>query len=248
MAYFNAFSSVYDEYTQNVNYAERAGYIAELLQKSGVSDGILLDAACGTGSLSLQLCRLGFDIIAVDNSPDMLMVAREKLSAVLDKALLLCQDITQLDLYGTVDCVVCSLDSVNHLLTPEEVLAAFKSIGVFTRSGGVFVFDVNTLYKHRNLLSDNTFVFENDSSFLVWRNSECDDNDVVNIILDIFIEDENGCYKRCCEDFSERAYDTALLSELLEKAGFSVEKICGDMSFSAPKEQEERIYFVAKKL
>lgn len=247
MAYLYPFASVYDKFTENVDYRQRAVYIKELFAQCGVFGGTVLDAACGTGSLTKEFADMGFEAVGADISPDMLAAAREKLSCCGGRVLLICQDIRKLDLYGTVDCAVCALDSVNHLLTKADVEAAFRSIGLFIRPGGAFVFDVNTLFKHKNVLSGSCFVYENGSSFLVWQNSECTQNGTVDIMLDIFTQDSSGRYIRSSEDFSERAYSVDFLIGALRGSGFDNIRVFGDLSRQAAAENDERIYFAAVK-
>lgn len=245
MSYFSDFASVYDEFTGNVSYPERAAYINRLLKNNGITGGILLDLACGTGSLSVLFADMGYDVIGTDSSPDMLSRAMEKNNG--RNILYLCQDMRELDLYGTVDCAVCSLDSINHLLTEDDVKAAFENVSLFMRPGGVFVFDVNTEYKHRRILSGNAFVYENDDAFLVWQNSECTDDGIVDISIDIFADSGEDTYYRTCEDFSERAYSVGSLKKLLADTGFDVLSVTGDMSSEPPGDEEERIYITARK-
>ena len=248
MSYGRDFASVYDRFTDNVEYRRRADYLLDLLKAGGITEGILLDVACGTGMLTQYLCKKGYDLIAADCSPDMLQIARERLRKADPAALVLCQDMRSLDLYGTVDAAVCTLDSVNHRTETADVRRSFSCIGLFLRPGGLFVFDVNTPYKHEKILSGNTFVYEDDDAYLVWQNDECDETGTVEIMLDIFLSDGAGTYTRACEDFAERAYPMDMLDDLLRETGFSVEHVFGDMTDKAPADQEERVYFVARKM
>ncbi len=248
MAYENGFASVYDVFTGEVNYEDRAEYILSLLKDNGIAEGSILDVACGTGSLSEQFLKKGFEVVANDISCEMLNIAREKLSVYGDKVLLLCQDMCELDLFGTVDAAVCSLDSVNHLIYEEDVEDAFYSIGMFIRPGGLFVFDVNSVYKHKYVLSDKTFVYEDsEDTFLCWQNSECDEENVVEMYIDIFSKNENGTYSRQTDFITERAYSVDFLKKTLENNGFKVLGIYGDMTTLPPEENEERLYFLAVK-
>lgn len=248
MSYEFGFASVYDIFTEGVDYSSRADYIISLLNENSVTDGIILDAACGTGSISEYLVQAGFDVIANDISPDMLNIAREKLNRFDNKVLLLCQDLCELDLYGTVDGAVCCLDSLNHITQEDELNQAISRIALFMRKNGIFIFDVNTIHKHRNILSDSTFVYENDDSFLVWQNSECDDDNVVEMYIDVFIQNEDGSYSRYCDEVVERAYSVDCIGKLLTDNDFEVVAVFGDMSRSAPEDEEERVYFVARKI
>lgn len=247
MAYESAFARVYDKFTVNTGVRQRAEYIASLLQKYGVSGGILLDLACGTGALSEVFIRQGYDLICVDSSEDMLMEAKSRLSPYGNKALLLAQDMRDLDLYGTINACICSLDSVNHLTDPADVARVFEKVSLFTEPGGVFIFDVNTVYKHRHLLADRTFVYEDETDFLVWQNDYDEATDTVQMLIDIFSETEDGSYLRSSDEVTERAYFAEDLQRMLEEAGFSRIYIFGDLLETPPCEEEERIYFAAIK-
>lgn len=240
---YSSFAEVYDALTFNVEYEKRAEYICQLLRKNGCNGGILLDLACGTGSLSELLSRNGYDMILVDNSPEMLQKAKER----MPHALALCQDMRELDLYGTINAAVCSLDGINHLLRPVDVKKAFASVSLFTQKDGVFVFDVNTPFKHENVLGNNTFVYEKDDIYLVWQNTYRKKSRTVDIGLDIFVN-ENGNYKRSTESFSERAYDIDDICSWLADVGFKVTGVYDDMIFDTPSDNSQRVYISAIKL
>ncbi|MDR1628829.1 MAG: class I SAM-dependent methyltransferase [Oscillospiraceae bacterium] len=244
MAYA-AFAQVYDSLTQNVEYEKRAEYLCSLLSFGGVSGGILLDLACGTGSLSVEFCRRGFEVIGVDSSPDMLSIARNKLCDHECGALLLCQDMAELDLYGTVNCAVCALDSLNHITDEKKLRRAFERVSLFLEPGGVFVFDMNTLHKHESVLADNAFVYEADGVFCAWRNAYAG-RGRVDICLDIFMCGRGG-YERFTEEFSEQAYSEEFIKDCLCGAGFELLAVYDDMTLAGPRPDSERIYYTAKK-
>lgn len=239
---YSSFAFVYDKLTFNVEYKKRAEYIYNLLTRNGFGGGILLDLACGTGTLSAELGKFGCDMILVDNSPEMLSFAKER----NPNALVLCQSMTELDLYGTINGAVCSLDSVNHLLKPIDVKNMMKSVSLFTEKNGVFVFDVNTEYKHEYILGNNTFVYEKDDVYCVWQNSYKRKSKTVDINLDIFTQCD-GVYERQQEVFSERAYSLSDISDWLNESGFDVRGIYDDMTLDSPTENSQRVYFVAIK-
>lgn len=247
MSGYDRFAAVYDQLTGNVGYAQRADYLFMLLKNAGCPDGTLLDLACGTGSLSVLFCEKGYDVIGVDGSFEMLSVAREKCAPYGEKILLLCQDMTELDLFGTIDCAICSLDSINHLTDAQDVQETFRLVSLFMNQGGVFVFDVNTPYKHRHVLADNTFVYEEDGVFCVWQNAFYEEDCSVEIFLDIFTEQEDGSYMRHVESFCERAYEDAELTQMLENVGFAVEARYTEMTTDAPERETQRVYYVCRK-
>lgn len=246
MSRYGAFAEYYDSLTSNVSYDETAKYVADILNENGIKKGILLDLACGTGTMSVQMAKRGYEVIGIDNSPEMLSEAREKACEAREDILFLCQDMCDIDLYGTVECTICLLDSLNHLESEEELLAAFKGVSLFTVPGGLFIFDVNTQYKHKYVLGNNTFVYDNDDVYCVWQNEYDDESKTVEIFLDFF-EEENGLYRRSSEYFTECAFSDETIRRLLKEAGFSDVKAYGELSGHAPSETEERIFYVARK-
>ncbi len=246
MAY-SSFSSVYDELTLNVDYKKRAEYIMNILADNNIKDGLLLDLACGTGSLSLEFSKSGFEVIGTDVSPDMLMIAREKAFEAGENILFLCQKMQETDLYGTVRAIVCSLDSINHLASLEDMQKTFQVLKNFIDDGGIMVFDVNTIYKHQNVLADNTFVYDEKNVYCVWQNNLLADNVTVNINLDFFVKGEGGAYERFSENFKETAFTDEELTNAAESAGFSVLKRYAELSFGNPEADTERIYYVLRR-
>lgn len=245
MSYDN-FSDFYDLLTDNVEYEKRADYFCRLLSMCGIKDGILLDLGCGTGSMSVQMANKGFDVIGVDSSVGMLNVARQKAYESGAEILLLNQNMQEIDLYGTVDCAVCVLDGINHLDGESDVKRTFEKVSLFMNKGGAFAFDVNTIYKHKNILADSVFVYEPDDLFCVWQNNYNPADNSVDISLDFF-EEEDGVYYRSCESFTEQAYELDSIKLWLEEAGFEVVGIFDDMTADPVKPETERAVFLAKK-
>lgn len=244
MPSYISFAQFYDDLMEDANYSERCEYILKLAEHHNHEMGLTLDLACGTGSLTRELCRKGVDVYGIDASAEMLCEAMQKSAEEGLDILFLKQKMQSLDLYGTINTCVCTLDSINHMTKIEDVRKTFDRVGLFMDNDGLFIFDVNTVYKHQSVLADNTFVFENDRVYCVWQNS-LEDNYVVNITLDFF-EEGDGVYYRSSENFCERAYSDEMLRNLLAQAGFEVEAVYGDMSFEKPKEGEQRAIYVAR--
>ena len=186
-------------------------------------------------------------MIGVDSSPDMLAQAQNRAFEEGQNILFLCQQMQTLDLFGKIDAALCTLDSINHLTEPEDVRKTFRRLGTFIRPGGMFIFDVNTIYKHREILADNSFVYEYPDVFCVWQNSLDDETDTVDIMLDFFEENEDGTYERTSEDFSERAYSLNELSKWLGDAGFDIENIYDGMTNEPVREDSERAVIAARR-
>ena len=244
MSGYRDFSRYYDNLTFNVDYEKRADYLQSVLSLYGHEAGLTLDLACGTGSLTLALKRRGVDIFGADASRDMLNEAMQKSAEAGLSILYLCQSMEALDLYGTIDTCFCTLDSLNHITEKDKLMAAIDRVALFMNAGGMFVFDVNTVYKHRHILADNTFVYDTDSVYCVWQNS-LKENNIVSIELDLF-ERDGGVYRRRTERFKERAYEISELSEMLESAGFEVLAVYDDMTTHPLSENADRAIFVAR--
>ena len=217
------------------------------MARYGLDRGLLLDLGCGTGTLSVLLAKAGYEVVGADISPDMLAVAQEKAFAAGQDILFLCQDMTRLDLYGTLDAAVCTLDALNHLPSRAAVEEALRRVSLFLNPGGVFIFDTNTLYKHREVLGNNTFVYDTDEVYCVWQNYLDRDTDRVDIALDIFTQDEDGRYIRSCEDFSEIALPLCEIDELLIEAGFTVLDRYDYMTFDKGGEDCEKVIYCCAK-
>ena len=167
---YNSFARFYDRLTANVDYKAIADLVDSLIKKHSEYDEVVLDLACGTGRVSEQLALKGYDVIGVDNSQEMLEAAQERFDESGLDVTLLEQDMTELDLWGAVDCTVCLLDSLDHLHDASELKKAFERVSMYTCVGGLFVFDLNTEYKHRNVLANNAFNYDFDDLFCAWQN------------------------------------------------------------------------------
>lgn len=240
---YEAFAGYYDFLTKNIDYKELAVYYDRLNVKFGGERGIMLDLACGTGSLSVVLRDMGYDVIGTDISPEMLNIAVSKSHEGIEY---LCQDMTELDLFGTIDGTICSLDSINHLQNIDDVRRAFEKVSLFSNPGALFMFDVNTLYKHEEILGDNTFVYDTNEVYCVWQN-EYLGNGVTDIYLDFF-EEREGVYYRYSDDFMETAYDKEDIVKLLVETGFEVLACYEYLTEDEPTETSEKLTFVARKI
>lgn len=245
---YGVFSEFYDALTANVSYDTVSQVLSSLLTRYGKGRGLLLDLACGTGSVSVRLAKKGYEVIGVDLSPEMLSEAQNKAYSAGQNILFLCQDMTALDLYGTVDAAVCTLDGLCHLPNEESVFAALQKVSLFMNPGGVFLFDVNSVYKHRAVLGNNTFVYDTDDVYCVWQNTLLPDGVTVQMDLDFFepVSDE-GDYVRQSERFTERAYPRETLEAMLKKAGFTVLDVFDGYSGKPAHDTSERLLFAVRK-
>ena len=245
MSNYEALAGVYDDLTSDVAYGRRADYLERLFQKSRLPVHTVLDLACGTGSMTAVLTERGYELIGVDESPDMLAVAREKAAGLKgEPPVFLHQSMPKLDLYGTVEAAVCCLDSLNYLTSPREVQRTFERLALFIAPGGILIFDINSASYLRDL-NGQVFLDETDDVYCVWRAEFEKRNRVCTYWMDIFTRREDGVWNRSVEEHRQRAYEVDELRSWLLEAGFTHIRTYGDCRMSAPKEGEQRIYFSA---
>ena len=232
--------------TPDVNYAKYAEVLLKLSQKYGCDPKIVLDFACGTGSLSLELAARGLDVIGIDASYEMLSEATMKNAEAETNILFLCQKMEELDLYGTVGAVYCCLDSVNHLPDVSALNKAFSRVGLFLEQGGVFIFDVITKERMERLDSQ-AFIREADGVFCSYRYNFSKKHSRQRIDLDIFTANNKGLYRRESESIVETAFTLEELDHALSLGGMDRVGIHGEFALRAARENEERLTIVAKR-
>ena len=222
---YSIFSEFYDTFTKDIDYSKFADIYEKLFKKMSAKPEELLDLGCGTGSLTIELARRGYDMTGVDISPQMLDVASNKAKAKgVDDILFINQDITQLDLYGTVDGVVSSLDVINHLTDKRQVQRCFNMVSLFLIPKGIFIFDLNTPYKFLNEYANNTYVFESGQSTCIWQNEFDKRSKICDFYL-TFYKKQGELYKKS-EDYScERMYSIDEITEMLEKSGMKIKGV-----------------------
>lgn len=246
---YAALAPYYDKLQQDVDYSRWADFFvkafADFYDKP-VKE--VLDLGCGTGKMTLELCRRGYDMIGVDISPEMLTLARQsgEDEGMSDRLLLLCQDMCEFELYGTVEATVSCLDCVNHLTSTKQLQQCFSLVHNYLVPDGLFIFDVNSKYKFENIYADNSFVLEEDGLMCVWQNYYNKKSHLCDFCISLFSQDEDGRYERTDEYQRERMYPLATLKATLSKTGFELIGVYGDLDFSPHTETSERIYIIAR--
>ena len=237
----------YDRFTRDVDYPRWADYLEKHFARSPLPIRTVLDLACGTGSLTAELARRGYELIGADCSEEMLSVAAEKCRGVGEiEPIFLHQAMEDLDLYGTIDACVCCLDSVNYVTSPKKLARAFRRVHTFLMPGGLFLFDVNAPDKLR-ALDGQVFLDEDEDAYCVWRAEFSPRRRVCTYGMDIFRLEPGGLWSRGEEVHEEYAYEPAELEAMLGRAGFSHIRQYGELKFRAPLPGEGRIFFAARK-
>ena len=242
---YEELSNVYDILTADAQYDKRYSYLKELFERFDRMPTLLLDLACGTGSFSRRFANDGVSVIGADSSPEMLSVAASK---ACKDILYICQKAQELELYGTVDGAICCLDSLNHITDYGDFCTALKKVSMFLEKDRLFIFDVNTLFKHREVLGNNTIVKEEENAVCIWQNELLNDEKTVNIYLDLFKEEENGLYSRSFDFITERAYTEDEIENALNEANLKKIEIFGEFTYEKPSFDCERAVYITKKI
>lgn len=238
---YKTFAAFYDSLTENVDYKVRSEYISNFFSRYKPEGHNVLDLACGTGTIAYHLSNMGYNVTGIDLSEDMLVVAGQKCNGSVS---FIKADISNFSLENKYDYCVCSLDSINHLKNLSQVKDCFNCVSDSLVNGGVFVFDVNTVYKHSEVLSNNTFVFDEEDFFLCWDNEYLGDN-TVRELLDFFVFNGEN-YDRYSEEIIEKAYE---LDEIIDAlCDFEVLGIYDELTTNDVNNKTERAYFVCRKV
>ncbi|MEE1185954.1 MAG: class I SAM-dependent methyltransferase [Acutalibacteraceae bacterium] len=240
MAY-EYFAQVYDKLMEDFDYVCYTNNLINIFEKYSKKPKLLLDLACGTGDIAVNMIEKGIDTIAVDISEEMLQVAKSK----NENLLCLCQDASELDLFGTVDGAICTLDSLNHIVEPDKLQRVFNKVSLFLEKDCLFIFDMNTEYKHNQVLANNTFVIENENIYCVWQNYT--ENNITDIDLDFFIGNNNNSYSRYFEQFSERAYSDDEIKKAVNNSGLETVEILDFDTMKKPNKFTQRKLFITRK-
>lgn len=245
MASYESFARVYDTFMDNIPYDDWCEYLHGLLRQYGVEDGLVLELGCGTGEMTERLAALGYDMIGVDNSAEMLEIAQEKKDASGHDILYLLQDMREFELYGTVRAVVSVCDTINYVTDVEELVRVFSLVNNYLDPGGVFIFDLNTVGKYREL-GESVIAENRDEGSFIWENWYDEETCINEYDLTLFLQREDGLYEKYEETHYQRAYEIGEIEDALARAGLKLEAVFDAFTQDAPRTESERVYFVAR--
>ena len=246
MEAYTEFATVYDTFMDNVPYEAWKKYLVDILKAEGINDGLLLELGCGTGRMTRLLAAEGYDMIGVDNSEEMLSVAREY-TMENTEILYLLQDMREFELYGTIRAVVSVCDSMNYIMSEEDLRQVFSLVNNYLDPGGIFIFDMNTRYKYEELLGDNSFCETREDSSFIWENYYDEETRINEYDLTLFIPEAGELYRRYAETHYQRNYKVGQIVDFLQQAGLVCEGMYDDYTDAGVKADSERITFVTRK-
>lgn len=244
---YGRFAYVYDRLMQDVPYDQWVEYIQKELSRTGIHQPKILDVACGTGQVTIRLAKEGYDVTGIDLSDDMLMVAQEKGQKEGFSIPLFQQNMTELEVGESFDCVGIFCDSLNYLQSAEEVQQTFSAVFSHLKQGGLFLFDVHSPYKIDRVFAEETFAYAGEDVSYIWDCFEGEQEHSVEHELTFFVRDEMGRYERFEESHQQRTFPAEVYEAWLREAGFADIQVTADFLSHSPTDTSERLFFSAIK-
>lgn len=241
---YNEFAGIYDTLVFDIEYDKYADLIYKKTLEYGGSLERILDFGVGTGNLTKELIGYSVRYAGIDLSQEMLSIARQKIED--SKLELYSCDIRDYMDEEPFSLCVSTLDSTNYILDESELLEIMKKICDLLENGGHYLFDINSEYKLREVLGNRSYIYEKDNIFYTWDNYYNEEEDMVEFILDFFVE-EGELYRRFTEYQTEKIYSIDKIRELLKKAGFTIREILDFDTGESLGSFSQRILFVAEK-
>lgn len=240
---YEDFSYIYDKLSFDLDYKGYANNILELVEKYNIKKENMLELAAGSGMLTNYFFDEFKNIDALDISPDMLNVFAKKYDN--DNVNLIYYDMVEFENPGKYDLIVILLDSINYVTDPKELKKLFANCYKNLKEDGLLVFDINSEYKMTEIFGSNCYVYEYEDIFYTWDNFY--EDDLVDMHLNFFVENEDGSYKRIYEYQQERVYKTSEVKNMVEQAGFKDIKTYDEDDFDDVRDDSQRILFSAVK-
>lgn len=243
MEAYTDFAAIYDRFMDETPYDEWCAVILEKLKRYGITDGLVCELGAGTGEMTRRLSANGFDMIGIDNSEDMLMVAKAKETSE-SSILYLCQDMREFELYGTVRAIVSVCDCVNYVLEDMEMIDTFKLVNNYLDPKGIFIFDFNTVYKYKEVIGESTIAEAGEDESFIWENFYDEDTDINQYDITFFVR-EGELFRRFTETHLQRGYTLTEMKRFLKTAGLDFLEAFDADTKGEPDDESERIVVLA---
>lgn len=242
MAQYNEFAYIYDRLMQtDVDYNAWCDYIENLFALHNAEPQTVCELACGTGNITSRLEKRGYEMTGVDISADMLAIASDKLTDTQ----LICKDMTHFKPHKKYDAALCMIDGINYIVVPKSVEKAFENVKNSLKDDGIFIFDISTRHKLKNVLSNETYIHSDYDIFYSWQNEYNEKYNLSDMLLNFFVR-EGDTYRRFEERHLQRGYSEKEICTMLRRAGFDEITVYDELTFNSPKPDSERIVFVCR--
>ena len=253
---YTGFAEVYDRF-MDVPYDDWQASVQEVLNREEIRDGLLLELGCGTGQMTERLAQAGYDMIGVDNSEEMLGIARQIQLDQKEKKeqgelppypdiLYLEQDMREFELYGTVRAVISVADTMNYLTDPEDFVQTLRLVNNYLDPKGIFLFDLKTVHSFRDVLGDATYAFQDEDASLIWENFYDEDEQMNEYDLTMFLQQENGLFEKQEETHLQRAYTKEEICQMVAEAGLELVSFADADTKGDWTEETERAYVLVR--
>lgn len=235
---YSAIGSVFEYLNRDCGYDKWSQYLIKKLQnfKAGARG---VDLGCGNGYFTRALSKAGYNVLGVDVSENMLSTALELARAEGCPAQFVLGDATELNLNFKPDFIVAVNDCVNYI-PPQKLNKTFKKIYACLKKGGMFLFDISSENKLKNIIGNNTFADDDNAASYIWFNELFDDR--VEMDITVFTRGQDGLYSRAEERQTQYIYGETEILTALQAAGFAVETE-GHLG----EKKDERINFICTK-
>ncbi len=246
MASYQNFANVYDIFMEDTPYQSWFEYINEVFKKYAINPKTICELGCGTGQMTSLFARKGYDVIGIDLSAEMLMMAQDIAYQEGLEILYTLQDMANFEIQAPVDIICSCCDSMNYLTEDDELLSCFIQVNQYLNMDGLFIFDMNTPYKYEKVLGNNIFADQTESAAYVWSNYYDAEDEINEYEVSFFIENQDGAYDRSIENHYQRAYDLEKVRKLLDKAGLEIVEVTENYTSEILREDSERMTIISR--
>lgn len=247
MEAYSEFANVYDLFMEDTPYEDWYQFIENCLKEQKVNVTSVCELGCGTGKMTMLFAKSGKEAIGIDYSPEMLMVAQDHAYDEGVSILYSMQNMAEFELEGEVNLICSCCDSINYLLEEEDVLSTFKQVNKYLTKDGLFIFDMNTAYKYKEVLGDQIFADQTDDAAYIWENFYDEEEEINEYEVSFFIKGEDGKYERTIESHYQRAYSIEAIKDMLEEAGLELIAAYDNYTSQSVSNQTERITYVVRR-
>lgn len=248
MEAYTGFAYVYDEYMDNIPYEEWSEYLIKLLVEQGITKGMnVADLGCGTGTVTQILDKAGYECVGIDNAPDMLTIASEKMYENNQQIIYSLQDMREFELPYEVDAMISIADSMNYITSNGDMTSVFQCVKEGLKQGGVFIFDLKTIHFFRDILADHTYAENREDSAFIWDNIYDEQTRNNEYDLAVFIRNEQGSFDRFEENHFQHGFTQEEVLSAAQAAGLQVAAVYDAFTKEPPKSESERLYYILRK-
>lgn len=248
MEAYTGFAYVYDEYMDNIPYEEWSEYLIRLLKEQGITKGMqVADLGCGTGTVTQILDRAGYECVGIDNAPDMLTIASEKMYENDQQIIYSLQDMRDFELPYEVDAMISIADSMNYITSKEDIISVFKCVKEGLKKDGIFIFDLKTIHFFKDILADHTYAENREDSAFIWDNFYDEQTGNNEYDLAVFIKNEDGSFDRFEENHFQHGFTEEEVLSAAETAGLQIVAVYDAFTKEPPDSASERLYYILKK-